>query len=83
VSGGLKFRVLTGAGLSILDMASDINVIILYLSRTGEEMYGMYLLGMILACLVIQLMLVYTQNKKKPSKFLKEALIVLTGLKPG
>jgi TRAP-type mannitol/chloroaromatic compound transport system permease small subunit len=80
---GLKMRVFLGAGLSMLDMASDINVILLYTSTSGEKKYGLNLLGMLVACIAIQLLVVYHQNKTKPQEMLREMLIVLTGLKPG
>jgi hypothetical protein len=83
VSWGLKMRVFMGAGLSILDMASDINVIVLYTSSSDTAGYGMSLLGMLFACIAVQLLVVFAQNKAKPRKLLREALIVLTGLKPG
>jgi hypothetical protein len=83
VSWGLKSRLVIGAGLSVLDMASDINVIFYYSSRPGEESFGAALLGMILACMLLQLVFVYVQNRTKPLVVLKEAAIVLTGLKPG
>jgi hypothetical protein len=80
---GLKMRVFIGAGLSVLDMASDINVIVLYLGSSEEKAYGKALLGMIAACVVIQLFLVYLQCRKRPLTMLREMLVVLTGLKPG
>jgi hypothetical protein len=83
VSWGLKFRVFTGAGLSTLDMISDINVILLYLSSPGQEVYGFHLACMVIACVVMQLILVYSQNRANKMSMLRESLVVLTGLKPG
>jgi hypothetical protein len=80
---GLKMRVFIGAGLSVLDMASDINVIYLYSNTPGQQVYGTSLLCMLILCLVMQLLVVYGQNKTRPKKLLREALIVLTGFKPG
>jgi hypothetical protein len=80
---GLQLRVYVGAGLSMLDMVSDIYVVVLYSKTPGQEGYGMSLLWMIFVCMITQLMVVYIQNKSKPKKFLMEALVVLTGLKPG
>jgi hypothetical protein len=83
VSWGLKLRVSMGAGLSMLDMCSDINVILLYMGNSDTKGYGMSLLGMLLACIAIQLLVVWQQNKAKPRKMFLEVLVVLTGLKPG
>jgi hypothetical protein len=81
VSWGLKMRVFIGAGLSILDMVSDINVIVLY-STTGQEGYAASLMWMLATCVAFQLVMVCGQNKTKPLKMLIEALKVLSGLKP-
>jgi hypothetical protein len=80
---GMQFRVFTSAGLSMLDLASDINVVLLYRSNPDTMGYATTLLGMIFACTFLQLIIVYAQNKKKPLKLVTEALIVFTGLKPG
>jgi hypothetical protein len=83
VSWGLKFRVFTGAGMSMLDMISDINVIVLYLGSSDTEGYAMGLLWMLVSCALLQLLVVYFQNKGNKKNLLKEVLVVLTGLKPG
>jgi hypothetical protein len=83
VSWGLKMRVFLGAGLSILDLASDINVIVLYNSTPEQQAFAVALLGMILSGLALQLLVVYFQNRTKPLRLLRESIIVLTGLKPG
>jgi hypothetical protein len=83
VSWGLKMRGFLGAGLSILDLASDINVIVLYNSTPEQQAFAVPLLGMILSGLALQLFVVYSQNRTKPMRLLRESLIVLTGLKPG
>jgi hypothetical protein len=84
VSWGLKMRVFMGAGLSVLDMISDINVIVLYWNSPKEVKYVMPLLGMIATCLLLQLIATIVQYRKKPLvRLLVELLIVLTGLKPG
>jgi hypothetical protein len=84
VSWGLKMRVFLGAGLSVLDMASDINVIRLYSNNPGQVKYVIPLVGMIATCMVLQLIATFFQYRKKPlSRLLAELLIVLTGLKPG
>jgi hypothetical protein len=80
---GLKFRVFMGAGLSMLDLGSDVNVIFLFLSDPGTIVYGKILIGMIATCLLLQVLCVYIQNMGRPPKLLKEILFVLTGTKPG
>jgi len=82
VSWGLKMRVIMGAGLSILDMATDIFVILGYMGRVETKGYGWSLLGMVVASMVLQLLVVLGQNKGKPWVLVKEVLIVLTGMKP-
>jgi len=82
VSWGLKMRVTMGAGLSILDMATDIFVIVGYMREEETEGYGWSLLLMIVASMVLQLLLVFVQNRKKPWTMAKEMLIVVTAAKP-
>jgi len=83
VSWGLKMRVAMGAGLSILDMATDIFVIVGYMGEEETKGYGWSLLGMIVGSMMLQLLIVFVQNRKKARVLMTEALIVLTGLKPG
>ena len=65
-------------------MATDIFVIVRYMREADTKVYGWSLLMMIVGCLLCQLMVVYMQNRKRGmAKFVMEALIVLTGLKPG
>ena len=81
---GLWFRVITGSGLSMLDLATDINVIRVYFGEEGQEGYGWMMLGMVLASMGLQLALVLVQNGKMGwGKLLREALITVSGLKPG
>ena len=82
VSWGLKTRVFAGAGFSILDIATDVNVIILYLKTPGQEKYAMSLFAFVVANLALQLFIVWGQNKTKPRRLAMEMVIVLTGLKP-
>ena len=82
VSWGLKMRVIMGAGLSIMDMATDIFVIWGYMGEEVTKGYGWILLGMVAACMAIQLLVVFAQNKGKPWVLATEATIVLTGMKP-
>jgi len=83
VSWGLKGRVITGAGLSILDMVTDVFVIVTYMGNEETRGYGWSLLGMVVGGMAIQLLLVFGQNRKKPLVMAREMLIVLTGMKPG
>jgi hypothetical protein len=78
------FRVITGSGLSMVDLATDINVILVYFGEEGQEGYGWMMLGMVLASMGLQLLMVMIQNGKMGwGKLLWEALIVVSGLKPG
>jgi len=82
VSWGLKMRVITGAGLSILDLATDVFVIVRYVGKDDTRHYGWILLGMIVSCLALQSAVAIIQNKARPWKVASEVLVVLTGLKP-
>ena len=82
VSWGLKTRVIMGAGLSILDMATDILVVVEYVGNEKTKGHGWSLLGMIISNMVVQLVVVAAQHNKRPLRMLGEMLIVLTGLKP-
>jgi hypothetical protein len=78
------FRVITGSGLSMVDLATDINVILVYLGEAGQEGYGWMMLGMVLASMGLQLLVVVMQNGKMGwGKLLREVLITVSGLKPG
>jgi len=79
---GLLWRVSTGACLNMLDVVSDINVIIFYLQTEGQQAFGWALLGMILLCLVLQLGVVYVQNRRNPMYMWREVFIVLSFMKP-
>ena len=81
---GLWFRVITGSGLSMMDLATDINMILVYFGEEGQEGYGWMMLGMVLASMGLQLLLVLVQNGKIGwRKLLREVLITVSGLKPG
>jgi len=82
VSWGLKLRVTMGAGLSILDLATDIFVIVGYMGRVETKGYGWILLGMLAASMALQLVVVIAQNKGKPRVMMNDMLIVLTAMKP-
>ena len=81
VSWGLKMRVIMGAGLSIMDMATDIFVIWGYMNGEETKGYGWSLLGMVVVSMAFQLLLVFMQNSKKPWALTKEVLVVLTFMK--
>ena len=73
-----------GAALSMVDMVTDVQVIVEYLNTPGKEAYAYPLMGMVGTCLLFQLILVFIQTRKAPkAKMAKEMLIVLSGMKPG
>jgi hypothetical protein len=83
VSWGLKMRLYTGAGLSTLDLISDVFMIYTY-ATTGQQGTALSLAIMVGLCLLMQLILVWFQTRKGPRRvMLKETLIVLTGIAPG
>ena len=63
-------------------MATDIFVIVGYMGNEETRGYGWSLLGMVVASMLIQLLIVFGQNKGKPWVMAKEMLIVLTAMKP-
>jgi hypothetical protein len=83
VSWGLKMRVYMGAGLGVLDMVSDINVILLYTDDPETVGYGMALLTMLAANVGISCLIIFFQCRTRPWKMLREMLFAFTGLKPG
>ena len=75
---------ITGSVGSMVDLATDINVILVYFGEAGQEGYGWMMLGMVLASMGLQLVLVVGQNGKMGwGKLLREVLITVSGLKPG
>ena len=84
VAWGSKLRLYMGASLSMLDMASDVYMILLYWNTLGLERAGVILLNFLLANVAWQLLLVIAQNKKAPWRvLLREILYVLTCTKVG
>jgi hypothetical protein len=80
---GARLRVFSGVTISVLDMVSDIAMIFNFI-QTGHSDAANVTIGLIVANLSCQLLLVYVQNIKKPlTVFLKEAGIVLSCFKPG
>jgi hypothetical protein len=83
VGWGLKMRLYTGAGLSTLDLLSDMYMIYTY-ATTGPQGTALSLAIMVGLCLLMQLYLVWVQTRKGPRRvMLKEMLIVLSGTAPG
>ena len=81
---GAKMRLFIGAGLSIVDMITDVSMIIKYMNTTGEEVYGKALAVMVGLCLFWQLLNTWVNTRKGPRREMgKEMLIVLSALKPG
>ena len=78
---GLMWRVGTGATLSVVDLITDAVVIVGYMGKEETRGYGYSLLGMLVASMVLQLLIVFLQNRKKPWAMAKEMLVVLTGFK--
>jgi hypothetical protein len=81
---GAAFRLYSGAGLSIMDMITDVLMTIQYLRTPGQEKYGRSLLIMVGLNVFLQLVYAWVQARKGPKKQMaKEMLIVLSSLKPG
>jgi len=78
---GLMWRVCTGATLSVLDIITDVVVIVGYMGKEETRGYGYSLLMMLVGSMVLQLLIVFAQNQKKPWVMAKEMLVVITGLK--
>jgi hypothetical protein len=68
----------------MVDMVTDVKVIVEYLNTPGKEAYAYPMMGMVGTCLFLQLLVVVAQTRKgAKAKMAKEMLIVLSGLKPG
>ena len=78
---GLMWRVCTGAFLSVLDIVTDVVVIVGYMGKEETRGYGYSLLMMLVGSMVLQLLVVFMQTRKKPLLMAGEALVVVTGLK--
>jgi hypothetical protein len=76
-------RLYTGAGLSMLDLYSDVYMIYTY-ATTGEKGTALSLAIMVGMCMLLQLGVVWAMTRKGPrSLMLKEMFIVLSGIAPG
>jgi len=83
VSWGLKLRIMSGAVLSIVDMTTDVVMVVVYLKESETRVYGWVLLVMLCTSLLLQLCMTCLKfNRKKPLQTLKEALVVVVGMKP-
>jgi len=78
---GLMWRVCTGASLSVLDIVTDVVVIMGYMEKEETRGYGYSLLIMLVGSMVLQICVVFLQNRKKPWTMAKEMFVVITGLK--
>jgi len=78
---GLMWRVCTSATLSVLDIVTDVVVIVGYMGKEETRGYGYSLMGMLVASMVLQAMIVFGQHRKKPREMAKEMLFVVTGMK--
>ena len=65
----------------MLDIVTDIVVIVGYMGKEETRGYGYSLLIMLVGSMVLQLLLVFVQSRKKPRVMAKEMLVVITGLK--
>jgi hypothetical protein len=83
VGWGLKMRLYTGAGLSTMDLLSDLYMIYTY-AKTGQRGTAVSLAVMVGLCLASQCVNVWLQTHRGPRRvMLRELLIVLTGVAPG
>jgi hypothetical protein len=81
---GAVFRLGLGVSLSELDLFSDINMTVVFLSTAGQESFGRALLGMLLVSLALQMTVAYMQNRKKAKcEIAKELSYVVFGVSPG
>jgi hypothetical protein len=84
VSWGLKMRLYTGAGLSMLDLYSDVFMIYTYATTEGQKGTALGLAIMVGLCLLLQMLVAWLQTRKGPRRvMLKEMLVVLSGIAPG
>jgi hypothetical protein len=81
---GLYYRASLGAGLSTMDMLSDIYIITVF-EAEGNTTYAKANIITIGVNIFLQLLIVYAQTGRNVlgSAFWKESLITAVGLKPG
>jgi len=80
---GLAFRVFRLVSVSLLDLLSDIYVIVEFSKDEETVGYGKTLTAMVVSCLVLQALVSVVQHGKKPSRIPLELVLVVTGIKPG
>jgi hypothetical protein len=79
---GLLWKVGLGAVLSILDVATDAYSIASF-TQQGKEGYARAVIAGVSVSMAMQILLVYGNGRKRGTRHLmKEALIVVSGLKP-
>ena len=80
VSWGLKMRLYTGAGLSTMDLLSDMYMIYTYATTPGQQGTAVSLGIMVGLSMGLQLVFVFMNARRGPKlTMLKEMLIVLSG----
>ena len=80
---GTKTRVVIGALLSFLDMATDINMVLQFF-KGGQGLAARAIIITVSLNLLLQLVIVYAQNRRKPGfVIVREMMIVLSCMKPG
>jgi len=77
---GLMKKVCTGAFLSVLDIVTDVVVIVGYMGKEETRGYWYSLLMMLVGSIVLQLLVSFTQHRKKPWAMARDMLVVITGL---
>ncbi|GMH89344.1 hypothetical protein TL16_g11428 [Triparma laevis f. inornata] len=81
---GLMWRVAVGSTLSILDMVTDLNCVIFYLSAAGQAHFGYATIVCIAMSMIGQLGVVYAQHAAEGKTALaKQIPLTLLFLKPG
>ena len=79
---GLWFQVCLGAFLSVLDVGTDINAIVMF-KQQRKDGFANSCIAMVACSVGIQLVIVYFQVKKRGARVIAEELIlVVFGLKP-
>ncbi len=80
---GAKARLYIGAGLAMLDVGTDLNMIFVFLGAIETAWHGQSMIWMLCSCMLIQLLLVVMQNRKAPwGEIFREVLIVFSQCKP-
>jgi len=79
---GVYLKVLKLIFVSMLDLVTDIFVIVEYMGKEETRGYGRSLLAMVVGCLLLQSIFFVVQNLKKPGKIPLELVYVFTGLGP-